>query len=123
MICRKPGLRIRRCVLSALLLAASISPTRALEDYPTRTIKIVVPLPPGPFADALPRIIANKLSSRWGQPVVIENRSGFASNLGAEFVAKAEPDGYTLLATPPDHSCSASTSIPNSASIPQHLCQ
>lgn len=100
MICRKRGLRIGRWVIPALLLATSGVPASALEDYPNHTIKIVVPLPPGVFADALPRIIADKLSSRWSQPVVIENRSGFASNLGAEFVAKADPDGYTLLATP-----------------------
>jgi tripartite-type tricarboxylate transporter receptor subunit TctC len=100
MICRKRGLRIGQWVIPALLLATSGAPASPLEDYPNHTIKIVVPLPPGVFADALPRIIADKLSSRWSQPVVIENRSGFASNLGAEFVARAEPDGYSLLATP-----------------------
>src|SRR5262245_6354465 len=99
-ICRKHGLRIVRWIVLAWLLAASGVPAVAQGDYPNRTIKIVVPLPPGAFADTLPRIIADKLSSRWSQPVIIENRAGFASNLGAEFVAKAEPDGYTLLATP-----------------------
>jgi len=101
MIGRKHGLQIVRCVASALLLVVSGVPAIAQGDYPNRIIKIVVPLPAGGFADALPRIIGDKLSSRWGQPVIIENRAGFASNLGAEFVAKAEPDGYTLLATPP----------------------
>jgi len=72
----------------------------AQSNYPNRPIKIVVPLPPGPFADALPRILAQKLSARWGQPIIIENRPGAASNLGAELVSKAEPNGYTLLATP-----------------------
>jgi tripartite-type tricarboxylate transporter receptor subunit TctC len=68
--------------------------------YPSRPIRIIVPLPPGATADTLPRIIGEKLTLKWGQPVVIENRPGAAQNLGAEVVAKSEPDGYTLLATP-----------------------
>src|SRR5207237_874951 len=58
-------------------------------------------IPPGATADSLPRIIGEKLSAKWGQPVVVENRPGAALNIGAEAVARAEPDGYTLLATPP----------------------
>jgi tripartite-type tricarboxylate transporter receptor subunit TctC len=69
-------------------------------DYPSRTIKIIVPLPPGGVADALPRILADKLSARWGQSVIIENRPGAANNIGAEAAARSEPDGYTLLAAP-----------------------
>jgi tripartite-type tricarboxylate transporter receptor subunit TctC len=72
----------------------------AQADYPNRAIKIVVPLPPGATADTLPRIIGEKLTARWHQPVIIENKPGAAQNLGAEAVAKSEPDGYTLLATP-----------------------
>ncbi|MFL5052781.1 MAG: Bug family tripartite tricarboxylate transporter substrate binding protein [Xanthobacteraceae bacterium] len=68
--------------------------------YPSPPIRIIVPLPPGATADTLPRIIGEKLTLKWGQPVVIENRPGAAQNLGAEVVAKSEPDGYTLLATP-----------------------
>jgi tripartite-type tricarboxylate transporter receptor subunit TctC len=64
-------------------------------------VRIIVPIPPGATADSLPRIIADKLSAKWGQPVVFENRPGAAQNIGAEVVARAEPDGYTLLATPP----------------------
>jgi tripartite-type tricarboxylate transporter receptor subunit TctC len=82
--------------LATLLSIASA----AAQVYPSRMIKIVVPLPPGATADTLPRIIADKLTLKWGQPVIIENRPGAAQNLGAEVVAKAEPDGYTLLATP-----------------------
>jgi len=67
--------------------------------YPSRPIRIIVPLPPGATADTLPRIIGEKLTLKWGQPVIIENRPGAAQNLGAEVVAKSEPDGYTLLAT------------------------
>lgn len=86
----------------AAAVLASLTPLCLAESvYPTRAIKIIVPLPPGPVADALPRIVAQKLAAKWGQPVFIENRPGASQNLGAEAVAKAEPDGYTLLATPP----------------------
>jgi tripartite-type tricarboxylate transporter receptor subunit TctC len=60
-----------------------------------------VPLAPGGTADILPRIIGEKLSMRFGQPVVIENRAGGGQHIGTEAVARAEPDGYTLLASPP----------------------
>ena len=72
----------------------------AQTGYPSRTVKIVVPAPPGANLDTIPRIIADKLSTQWGQPVIIEPRPGAAQNLGAEVVARSEPDGYTLLATP-----------------------
>ncbi len=68
--------------------------------FPTKQVRIVVPLPPGATADTVPRLIADKMSARWGVPVVVENRPGAAQNLGAEIVARAEPDGHTLLATP-----------------------
>jgi tripartite-type tricarboxylate transporter receptor subunit TctC len=69
--------------------------------YPSRAVRIVVPFPPGGTADAVPRIVAEKLTARWGQPVIIENRPGAGGNIGAEVVANAEPDGYTLMVTPP----------------------
>jgi tripartite-type tricarboxylate transporter receptor subunit TctC len=96
-----------RCAWRRLLLAlgcigafAVLSNPVAAQGYPGRPIKIIVPLPPGVTADTLPRLIGEKLTLKWGQPVVIENRPGAAQNLGAEAVAKSEPDGYTLLATP-----------------------
>ena len=64
-------------------------------------MKIIVPFPAGGTADVMPRVIGDWLSRKWGQPVVIENRTGAAGNIGAEAVAKAEPDGYTLLSAPP----------------------
>jgi tripartite-type tricarboxylate transporter receptor subunit TctC len=70
------------------------------QTYPSKPIRIVVPLPPGSNGDLMPRILGQHLSTKLGQPVVIENRSGAAQNLGAEYVSRAEPDGYTLLATP-----------------------
>jgi tripartite-type tricarboxylate transporter receptor subunit TctC len=83
-----------------LALAAFAAATAHADDYPSRPVKIVVPFPAGGTADIVPRIVAEWLSRKWGQPVVIENRTG-AGNIGAEFVAKADPDGYTLLASPP----------------------
>lgn len=71
------------------------------QDFPNRAVKIVVPFPAGGTADAMPRIVADWLSRKWGQPVVIENRTGAAGNIGAETAAKADPDGYTLLSAPP----------------------
>jgi tripartite-type tricarboxylate transporter receptor subunit TctC len=95
-----PRARPRTLLVFAALVAGAPASAIAQGEYPSRTVKIVVPLPPGPTADILPRILAERLSARWGQPVIIENRPGAANNLGAELVAKAEPDGYTLLATP-----------------------
>jgi len=93
----------RRLAAFALLLALSVhghTPAQA-GDYPDHTVKIVVPFPAGGTADAIPRIIADWLSRKWGQPVVIENRTGAAGNIGAEQVYHSPPDGYTLLAAPP----------------------
>jgi tripartite-type tricarboxylate transporter receptor subunit TctC len=83
------------------LLLAWLAPALALAqaDFPSRAIKIIVPLAPGGTADILPRIIGEKLSMRFGQPVVIENRAGGGQHIGTEAVARAEPDGYTLLAS------------------------
>jgi tripartite-type tricarboxylate transporter receptor subunit TctC len=89
------------CILAAASTVAATPVLAGSEAYPNRALKIVVPAPPGPMLDVLPRMVAEKLSARWGRPVVIENRPGAAQNLGAEAVARAEPDGYTLLASPP----------------------
>jgi tripartite-type tricarboxylate transporter receptor subunit TctC len=75
-------------------------PARA-DGYPDHTVKIVVPFPAGGTADAIPRILGEWLSRKWGQPVVIENHAGAAGNIGAELVYRAAPDGYTLLSAPP----------------------
>ena len=86
-------------VALALVLVASAGLASA-QTYPSRPIRIVVPLPPGANGDLMPRILAQQLAAKFGQSVVIENRPGAAQNLGAELVYRAEPDGYTLLATP-----------------------
>src|SRR4029078_13410037 len=87
------------CIAPALIVLAGTWASSA-QTYPSKPIHIVVPLPPGSNGDLMPRILGQHLSQKLGQPVVIENRSGAAQNLGAEYVSRAEPDGYTLLATP-----------------------
>lgn len=86
-------------------LAQSTPPSAAqmqeAASFPTRAIRIVVPFPAAGTADLLPRIVGEKLSQRWGQPVLVENRPGAAGNIGAEMVYKAEPDGYTWISAPP----------------------
>src|SRR5262245_40753946 len=69
-------------------------------DFRIRAIRIVVPLAPGGTSDLLPRMIGEKLTLRWGQPVIVENKPGGALHLGTEAVARSEPDGYTLLLAP-----------------------
>jgi tripartite-type tricarboxylate transporter receptor subunit TctC len=85
----------------SLALVASIPLSARAQDYPSRPVKIVVPFPAGGTADAVPRLVGDWLARKWGQPVIIENRSGAAGNIGAEFVYRSTPDGYTLLASPP----------------------
>jgi tripartite-type tricarboxylate transporter receptor subunit TctC len=87
--------------LAAMFAAAAVWAQDAAPGYPSRPIRVIVPFPAGGAADALPRIVAEKLTSRWGQPVIVENRVGASGSIGAEVVWRAEPDGYTLLATPP----------------------
>jgi tripartite-type tricarboxylate transporter receptor subunit TctC len=84
----------------AIVIATTVQPALA-QDYPTRSVRIVVPFPAGGTADALPRIVGDWLARKWGQAVVIENKPGAGGNLGAEVVANADPDGYTLLSSPP----------------------
>jgi tripartite-type tricarboxylate transporter receptor subunit TctC len=84
-------------LLPALGLAHWAAPARAQEAYPTRPIHIVVPFPAGGPSDVLTRIIAERMSADFGQAVVVDNRPGANTLIGAEFVAKADPDGYTLL--------------------------
>jgi tripartite-type tricarboxylate transporter receptor subunit TctC len=86
--------------LSLAVASGFTSPARA-DGYPDRTVKIIVPFPAGGTADAVPRLVADWLSRKWGQPVIIENRTGAAGNIGAESVYRSAPDGYTLLSAPP----------------------
>src|SRR6516225_4013362 len=92
------GLKLAAIALATLACAAAPA---AAQNYPTRAVRIIVPFPAGGTADVMPRIVADWLSRKWGQPVVIENKTGAAGNIGAEAAFHAEPDGYTLLAAPP----------------------
>ena len=72
----------------------------AAQTFPARPVKIIVPFGPGGAADSLPRLVGTKLAELWGQPVVIENRTGAAGNIGMEAAARSAPDGYTLVSAP-----------------------
>lgn len=87
--------RFGKLLLAGLML--TLSATSLAQDYPNKTIRLVNPYAPGGSTDLVVRTIGQKLTEAWGQPVVIENRPGAASNIGNELVAKAAPDGYTLL--------------------------
>jgi tripartite-type tricarboxylate transporter receptor subunit TctC len=80
-----------------LLLLCLIAAPATAADYPTRAIKLVVPFAPGGGTDLLGRIIGQRLSEQWGQPVVVENQPGASGGIGTKSFVKAEPDGYTLL--------------------------
>src|SRR3954452_25480764 len=90
---------LRRAVLAlagvVLLLPA---PGHAQATYPNKPIRIVVPFAPGGSTDLLARRVGDKLAASWGQPVVVDNRPGAGGTIGADFVAKPAPEGYTLWA-------------------------
>src|SRR4051812_44243948 len=92
-------------IVSILSMAPAPDSNKAFaqDAYPTRPVKFLVPYPSGGTNDVVARIVGDKLQAKWGQPVIIENRSGAGGNIGAAMVAQAEPDGHTLLvsATPP----------------------
>jgi tripartite-type tricarboxylate transporter receptor subunit TctC len=91
--------KILTCIALAIGLTAMASSTfaQAATNYPARPIKIVVPFAPGGTTDMLARLVGQRLTQSWGQPVVIENKPGAGATLGADIVAKSAPDGYTLL--------------------------
>jgi tripartite-type tricarboxylate transporter receptor subunit TctC len=86
---------IRRIAAVAGLLAL-VAGTAAAQTYPSKPVRFIVPYPAGGATDILGRTVGQKLSERWGQPVVVENRAGAGGNLGSDLVAKAAPDGYTI---------------------------
>ena len=86
---------------AALLLGAAFTAAPAAHGQSTKLLRMVVPFPAGGTADVLPRVVADKLRGAFPAGVVIENRTGAGGNIGADFVAKSEPDGSTVLASPP----------------------
>lgn len=91
----------RRAALTALASAAAVTTFPAFgqstDSYPNKPIRIIVPFPAGGTSDTLARLIGQKFTEAWGQPVIVDNRAGANGNLGADAVAKAPADGYTLL--------------------------
>jgi tripartite-type tricarboxylate transporter receptor subunit TctC len=85
-------------LVGVALLILPITLTSAMaQGYPKNPIRIISPYPPGGTTDILARLLAPKLQAALGQPVIVENKGGASSNIGTEYVAKAKPDGYTLL--------------------------
>jgi tripartite-type tricarboxylate transporter receptor subunit TctC len=101
---REPMPRLLVAAAAALLALAAI-PAAAQAPYPSKPLRFIVPFPPGGATDIITRVIAQKLSEQVGQPVIVENRPGAGGAIGSDLVAKAAPDGYTLLmATTSTHS-------------------
>src|SRR5476649_18572 len=83
--------------IPVLIACIAMSAAVCAQSYPVRTVRIVVPYAPGGNTDFTARVIATKLTDVFGQQVVVENRAGGATNIGSDLVAKAAPDGYTIL--------------------------
>jgi tripartite-type tricarboxylate transporter receptor subunit TctC len=91
----------RFIALAAAASFALCAPARTQDAYPSRLVKIVVPAAPGSTTDTLARIVADQLAQKWGRSAIVENIAGGAMNVGAASVARAAPDGYTLMVAPP----------------------
>jgi tripartite-type tricarboxylate transporter receptor subunit TctC len=94
-------LRLFGWVLLPLTFSVAVVTAANAQDFPTHAVRVIVPYPAGGTADVMPRILTDWLSRKWGQSVIVDNRTGAGGNIGAEVVAKSDPDGYTLVATPP----------------------
>lgn len=92
---------VKRTLLGRFLLAfvllATAAPIAVAQGFPDRAVKIIVPFPPGGATDIAARLVGERLSVTWGQPVVVENRSGASGSIGTDAVARAKADGYTIL--------------------------
>lgn len=103
----EPFMGLRRLVVRiaiASTLAAALVPYAGAQNFPARPVRIVAPFPPAGGIDLLARVVAENLSSRWAQPVIVDNRPGGNATIGTDLVAKSAPDGYTLLLTASLHS-------------------
>ena len=95
-------LRAAAIGICSLLLSAGIA--SAQDRFPSKPIQLVAPLAPGTTSDVVARILAERLSQRLGQPVVVQNRTGASGAIAGQFVAKSAPDGYTILIVNSQHS-------------------
>jgi tripartite-type tricarboxylate transporter receptor subunit TctC len=100
-------------IKNILAFFLSITITSVVQAWPDKPVKIVVPLSPGGGNDLITRVVAQELESIWGQPVVVENRPGGQTTIGATYVARSDPNGYTLLSAQPNILASSSVLIDN----------
>jgi tripartite-type tricarboxylate transporter receptor subunit TctC len=98
---REETVRLLKFII--LFLPLTAAPVAAAQEYPNHTIRMVAPFAPGGATDALARLVSQKLSERWRQSVIVDNRPGAGGNIGAEIAARSAPDGYTLLVAGAPH--------------------
>ena len=91
-------------ILALLLVALASTAGAQAQKYPDRLVRIVVPYPAGGGSDTMARLVAQRLTEMWGQPVIVENKPGASGNIGLEGVARSAGDGYTLVLMPSNHS-------------------
>ena len=88
-------------LMAVMAIAIAMLSSARAETFPDRPIRIIAPFPAGGLVDVLARALSEEMSKSFGQPVIVENKPGAGGNIGADLVAKAAPDGYTLLMTSP----------------------
>jgi len=84
-------------LLALLMCLFAFNAHSQTSDFPNKAVRIVVPFPPGGATDITARVVAEKLSTKWGQPVVIDNKAGAGGNVGSDLIAKSAPDGYNII--------------------------
>ncbi|MFC6282840.1 MULTISPECIES: tripartite tricarboxylate transporter substrate binding protein [Polaromonas] len=90
-------MKLLQHLAAGLLVCLPLAAIAQATDFPNKAIRIVVPFPPGGATDAAARLVATRMSEKWGQPVLVDNRAGAGGNVGSDIVAKSAPDGYTLV--------------------------
>ena len=98
----------RALLLSSAAFAAILAAGASAQDYPQRSVRLVIPFPPGGATDGLARVVGQSLTASWGQQIVVDNRPGAGGNIGANIVAKAPADGYTLFMVGLSHAANLS---------------